>query len=443
MKKLDDFRLCLGNEEYVPIMIGGMGVDISTSALALAGAKLGGIAHLSDALICAISDRYFSTDYVKQRTKKYKGVNHSDNKSFAQFDLQSVKDATQRLVANTMEAKEGPGAIFINLMEKLTMNNPRETLQARLIGALDGGIDGISLGAGLHLGSFDLIKDHPRFNDVKLGIIVSSARALKLFLKRTARINRPPDYVVVEGPLAGGHLGFGIDDWHKYDLKNIMMEVLALLEKEDLQIPVIPAGGIFTGTDAVNMIEMGGSAVQVATRFTVAQESGLPYKTKQAYIAANEEDIEVNLISPTGYPMRMLKQSPCLGSGIKPNCESLGYVLDRTGHCSYIDAYNEALAKNPDKVSVRNKACLCTQMRGHNTWTCGQTTYRLKDTTHKLKDGTFHIPSAEDIFNDYRFSTDNQIQLPEIKKTVEDKKEMWKESHWKEKSATQYSVSAL
>lgn len=412
MDKLDNYRLQLGEQEYIPIMIGGMGVDISTPELALAGAKLGGIAHLSDALICAVSDRHFGSNFVKERFKKYKSSADLENKSMAQFDLESVKEATRQLVGTTMEKKQGDGAVFINLMEKLTMNNPRETLKARLIGALDGGVDGISLGAGLHLGTFDLIKDHPRFKSVKLGIIVSSKRALALFLKRTTRIGRLPDYIVVEGPLAGGHLGFGFDDWHQYDLKTITLEVINFIKNEGLNIPIIPAGGIFTGTDAVEMMKTGAAVVQVATRFTVTKESGLPDKVKQKYFEAREEDIVVNGVSPTGYPMRMLSNSPCIGDGIKPNCESLGYILDRNGDCSYIDAYNRAKIGSSGKKSIADKTCLCTQMRGYRTWTCGHLTYRLKETTHQYSNGEFQMLTAEDVFNDYRYSTNDKIQLP-------------------------------
>jgi len=412
MKKLDDYRLKLGRKEFIPIMIGGMGVDISTPQLVLEGARLGGIAHLSDALICAVADRYFQTGYTKKRFLKHRDSSHLNDKSFAQFDLAAVQAATQQLVSSTMAQKRGSGGVFINLMEKLTMNNPRETLRARLIGALDGEIDGISLGAGLHLGSFDLIKDHPRFREVKLGVIVSSDRALKLFLKRTAKLNRLPDYVVVEGPLAGGHLGFGIDDWFRYDLKTITLEVMRFLKEEGLDLPVIPAGGIFTGTDAVNMIEMGAAAVQVATRFTVTRESGLPDKVKQRYCAADEADVVVNTISPTGYPMRMLAQSPCIGAGIKPSCESMGYILDRNGHCPYIEAYQLAEPNGKSTISVLDKTCLCAQMRAYKTWTCGHTVYRLKETTRKRADGSYQLLSVADVFNDYRYSTEGRINLP-------------------------------
>ena len=84
--------------------------------------------------------------------------------------------------------------------------------------------------------------------------------------------------------------------------------MLIFLKENDLEIPVIPAGGVFTGTDAVEFFESGASAVQVATRFTVTKECGLPDRTKNHYFEAVEKDIVVNTISPTGYPMRMLRQ---------------------------------------------------------------------------------------------------------------------------------------
>ncbi|MFO1262001.1 MAG: nitronate monooxygenase [Rhodoferax sp.] len=413
MKRVDDFRLKFGSKEYVPIMIGGMGVDISTAELALEAARLGGIGHISDALVHDVSDRRFDTEYVKGKTKFYKANINNSDKSSVQFNLGQLAEATKLHVGKTMEAKRGDGMVFVNVMEKLTMNGPRETLQVRLNSALDAGIDGITLSAGLHLGSFALMADHPRFRDAKLGIIVSSVRALQLFLRKTAKLDRLPDFVVIEGPLAGGHLGFGMD-WAQYDLATIVAEIAAYLKAEQLNIPLIAAGGIFTGSDGVQFLENGASAIQVATRFTVANECGLPDKAKQAYFNAVEEDIVVNTISPTGYPMRMLRNSPAIGTGIRPNCEAYGYLLDGNGNCAYIDAYNRELALHPDEknLSVKDKTCLCTHMRNYNVWTCGSSTYRLKDTTRRLADGTYLTPSAEHIFKDYQFSVDNQILLP-------------------------------
>jgi nitronate monooxygenase len=414
MKRVDDFRLRLGKQELVPIVVGGMGVDISRAELALEAARLGGIGHISDAMVPTVSDRRFQTRFVSEKAKLYKYNAGNSDKSAVLFDLGRLAEATHNHVGRTMEAKRGEGLIFINCMEKLTMNAPRETLRVRLTTALDAGIDGITLSAGLHLGSFGLMESHPRFRDAKLGIIVSSLRALQIFLRKNARLNRLPDFVVVEGPLAGGHLGFGMD-WAEYDLRTIMAEIQQYLVVEKLDIPLIPAGGIFTGSDAVSYLENGAAAVQVATRFTATHECGLPDKVKQEYLKASEDEIEVNLISPTGYPMRMLKSSPAIGAGIRPNCEAYGYLLDGSGNCAYITAYNREVAAHPDakKISVMDKTCLCTHMRNFDCWTCGHYTYRLKDTTRRLDDGSYQLLTAEHVFRDYQFSTDNKIALPE------------------------------
>jgi NAD(P)H-dependent flavin oxidoreductase YrpB (nitropropane dioxygenase family) len=336
-----------------------------------------------------------------------------------QFDLERLADATRRHVGATMAAKRGDGLIFVNCMEKLTMNAPKETLRTRLNAALDAGIDGITMSAGLHLGSFALIADHPRFRQAKLGIIVSSVRALQLFLRKIARLDRLPDYIIVEGPLAGGHLGFGMD-WADYDLHTIMDEIHAFMREQQLTIPLIAAGGVFTGSDAVSFLEKGAGGVQVATRFTMTHECGLPDDVKQEYVRATEDDIIVNGISPTGYPMRMLKSTPAIGAGIRPGCESYGYLLDATGNCSYINSYNREVLANPGAktIVVMDKTCLCTHMRNFNCWTCGHYTYRLKDTTHKLSDGRYQMLSAEHVFKDYQFSVDNQIAMPEKQDAV-------------------------
>ena len=390
-KALNDFRLKLGGKEFVPILVGGMGVDISTAELALEVARLGGIGHISDAMVPTVSDRRFKTHFVQEKQRKYKYNVNSADKTEVQFDLERLAEAQRLHVGRTMDAKKGDGAVFVNCMEKLTMNNPRDTLQTRLHAAMDAGVEGITLSAGLHLGSMELMKDHSRFRDVLLGIIVSSARALRPFLKRAAKYKRLPDYIIVEGPLAGGHLGFGIDDWQEYDLKTIVQDVLIFLKENELDIPVIPAGGVFTGTDAVDFFEAGASAVQVATRFTVTKECGLPDRTKHHYFDAVEDDIVVNTISPTGYPMRMLRHSPGIGSGIRPNCEAFGYILDNNGHCAYVEAYNKELENKPEKISIPDKTCLCTHFRKFSIWTCGHYVYRLKDTTHKLENGKYLV----------------------------------------------------
>lgn len=413
---VNNFRLHLGGKEYVPLVIGGMGVNISTTELALSAERLGGIGHISDAEVMYVCDQLFGTSYTSEKRKKYANNINNADKASVQFDLEQLAEAQKRYVTHTISQKTGNGGIFLNCMEKLTMNNSAATLKVRLETAMDAGIDGITLAAGLNLRTLDLISGHERFRDVKLGIIISSVRALAIFMKRAMRLERLPDYIVVEGPLAGGHLGFGPDDWQNHDLRTIVAETIEFLKKENLNIPVIPAGGIFTGTDAVEYLQMGASAVQLATRFTIAKECGLPYEVKQQYISSSAEDVVVNTTSPTGYPMRMLRQSPTLQYGMKPNCEGLGYLLDNDGKCSYIDAYYRCLESRgtEGRFTVEGATCLCTGMARYDCWTCGSTVSRLKETTNRLADGSWQIPSAEEIFMDYLMSEDHTIRRPNL-----------------------------
>lgn len=420
MARVDDFRVAFKGRQYIPIVQGGMGVDISSADLALALARLGGIGHISDAMSPYVNDKRLGTKYQHTKGEKFRGGLTDSETCSIKWAEEEVYEANRNYVRATMDRKIGSGAIFINVMEKLTMGSPVDTLRARLRGAMDGGVDGITLSAGLHNGSLKLVDDHPRFRDVLFGIIVSSARALKIFLRSAAKVNRLPDYVIVEGPLAGGHLGFGLD-WEQYDLKSIVQEVITLLHEEDLNIPVIPAGGVFTGSDAVEFLQSGAAAVQVATRFTISQECGLPPNVKQEYLRASREDVVVNCISPTGYLMRMLRYSPCVTSNIKPNCEALGYILDRDGRCSYREAYkNTPCDDSGKKLPVKDKMCICFHFMKYNCYTCGHYVYRLKDTTVQKPDGTYFLPPAEHIFRDYLYSEEHQIVLPKVEFGVRD-----------------------
>ena len=414
MSKVDNYRLRLGDKEYIPIIQGGMGVDISTAELALAVAELGGIGHISDAMGPCVSDRKFGTRLQSSKQKQFKQYANTLDKSNVKWDHERTYEGTFNHVKDTMERKKGPGAVYVNTMEKLQMGDPQVTLRARLMAQMDAGIEGITLSAGLHKGTLALIEDQPRFRDVKIGIIVSSPRALKIFLRGADKVNRLPDYVVVEGPLAGGHLGFGLD-WKRYRLQTIVDEVIDFLKKEGLSIPVVPAGGIFTGTDAVEYFENGASAIQIATRFTISAECGYPEHVKQILFRSKEEDIEVNTTSPTGYPMRMLKSSPSIESNIKPNCEALGYILDRNGKCGYHDAWEKApVDARGRKMPVLDKMCICYHFMKYECYTCGHNVYRLKDTSVKLPSGDYLIPNAAHIFNDYLYSKDHQIALPGV-----------------------------
>lgn len=412
-RSLDEFRLMLAGRELVPIMQGGMGVNISTAEMALSVAREGGVGHVSDAMLPDLVDRLFGTGFTKMKAGLCRAADAALGKAAFHFPLDDVRAAAKQYIESVMQKKMGDakeGLIFVNVMEKLTMNDSLASLRARLLGALDGGVDGISLSAGLHTSSFSLMSEHPRFRDAMLGIVVSSRRALNLFLRRSAKTGRMPDYIVVEGPLAGGHLGFGMTDWVNFKLADIVRDVKVYLAENSLSIPVIAGGGVFTGTDGVRLIEEAGAAgVQVATRFTVTQESGLPDAVKQRYLDAEEGEIEVNGVSPTGYPMRMLKSSPAINASLKPQCEAYGYMLDRGG-CAYLKAWEAADATGDVKEGIPGKTCLCAQMRNCKVWTVGATGHRLKETTVRSEDGQWVLPTTAEVFNDYRYGINDEVK---------------------------------
>jgi nitronate monooxygenase len=203
-------------------------------------------------------------------------------------------------------------------------------------------------------------------------------------------------------------------DWAQYDLATIFAEIHRYLQAEQLDIPLIPAGGIFTGSDAVSFLDQGAAAVQVATRFTVSRECGLPEDVKQRYFEASEDQIEVNQISPTGYPMRMLSNSPAIGDGIRPNCEAYGYLLDSSGNCSYISAYNREVRRIPASRGFRSGQDLSlhadAQLRLLDLWSLRVPPEGYVD---PLAGRQLPLLSAEHIFHDYQFSTDGKVRVPE------------------------------
>lgn len=257
MQCLDDFRLSFKGREFLPLMVGGMGTNISTANLVLAIEKLGGMAHLSDAMLPDVADREIGTHFTKEKTIRFKSMIQEADKTEEKFNLEALSRVSKQYFADVMEKATGKGLVLVNCMEKLTMNDPIATLKARLNAALDAGVDGITMSAGLHLSSMKLMQENPRFNDALFGLVVSSARALNLFLKRTASLGRKLDYVVVEGPLAGGHLGFG-EDWRNFKLEDIVKDVVKLVKDTGLNVPVLGAGGIFSGKEAVDLMERPG-----------------------------------------------------------------------------------------------------------------------------------------------------------------------------------------
>ncbi len=167
------------------------------------------------------------------------------------------------------------------------------------------GASAIISGAGLPLKLPGLVSDP----HVKLLPIVSSARAAGIICRTwQKRFSRRPDAIVVEGPLAGGHLGFSheeIENLEERGLERIVTEVIAVA-REYGNIPVVAAGGVYDGNDIARFLRLGAAGVQMATRFVCTHECDASDAYKQAFINCRKEDIVV-IHSPVGMPARVIK----------------------------------------------------------------------------------------------------------------------------------------
>lgn len=260
-----------------PIIQGGMGVGISLSGLASAVANAGGVGVIATADI---------------------GWEEPDfKKNFREANKRALRAHIRKARSQTK------GALGVNIMVALT--NYDDMVQT----SVEEGIDLIISGAGL---PFSLPKLLEGKTSPKLVPIVSSGRAAQLICKKWKRQGRLPDAVVVEGPLAGGHLGFKpeqvADSGHS--LERLVPEVVEALkpfeDESGSAIPVIAAGGIYTGADICRFLRMGAAGVQMGTRFVGTHECDAAPEFKQAYLDSREADIEI-IKSPVGLPGRAIR----------------------------------------------------------------------------------------------------------------------------------------
>lgn len=324
-----------------------MGVGVSLNPLANAVAREGGLGVVSSACL----DRLLT----KRTGKKY-------NTYEAAYEEVSL-------------SKSSGGFAGINIMIALVRD-----YEDSVKGALDAGVDAIISGAGLPL---NLPGIQPP-KDTALIPIVSSARALELICKKWERHGYRPDAVVLEGPLAGGHLGFKIDqiDLESNKLENLLPPVKDMAKKYG-DFPIIVAGGIYTYDDIMRYIKMGADGVQMGTRFLATEESSASEEYKVAVVNSREEDIVVadKPGSPCGLPFRVIKQSPMYVSSIKklrtPKCDK-GYVLLKDAEGKF--------NRCPAKESNENHFCICNGLlssAGYNRdkeeplYTVGTNAYRI------------------------------------------------------------------
>ena len=270
-------KLQIGNiTADIPIVQGGMGVRVSLSSLASAVAEEGGIGTISS---IGLGD-------LEASKNEYERV----SREALEREIRKAKSMTN-------------GHIAVNFMGVLS--NADDLITA----AVREGIKIIVYGAGLPIKLPSLVED----SSVNLLPIVSSARVAELILRVwDKRYERTADAIILEGPLAGGHLGFSEEQLYqpeKYSLENLLPEVLetvkAYEDKYGKKIPVIAAGGIFNGKDIARMLSLGASGVQMGTRFVCTVECDVSQEFKQSYLDAKEEDIAI-IKSPVGMPGRAI-----------------------------------------------------------------------------------------------------------------------------------------
>jgi NAD(P)H-dependent flavin oxidoreductase YrpB (nitropropane dioxygenase family) len=261
----------------IPVIQGGMGVGVSLSGLAAAVANEGGVGIISSAGL---------------------GLLYKDfSENFLEASIIGLKEEIRRAREKTL------GVIGVNVM--VAMTNFADMIKT----SISEKVDIIMAGAGLPLNLPSFLK---KDSITKLIPIVSSARATKIICEKwKTNYDYLPDAVIVEGPKAGGHLGFKEEQIRDkdYALEKLVPEIVNELkpfeEKYNQSIPLIAAGGIYTGKDIHNILKLGASGVQMGTRFVTTDECDASPAFKQAYIDAGEKDIVI-IKSPVGMPGRAI-----------------------------------------------------------------------------------------------------------------------------------------
>ena len=264
----------------IPIIQGGMGVGISLSGLAAAVANQGGVGVISCAGL---------------------GLIYRDSKkSYLQANIDGLKEEIKKARAKTK------GIIGINIMAALT--NFEDMVRTSIAEKADI----IFAGAGLPLNLPSFLKPD---SITKLVPIVSSGKAAKILCSKWKNnFNYLPDAIVVEGPKAGGHLGFKREDLddQNFSLEKIVPDVVSAVkefeDKYNQEIPVIAAGGLYDGNDIYEIMKMGAKGVQLGSRFVTTTECDASDIFKQQYIDSSENELEI-IQSPVGMPGRAFKNA--------------------------------------------------------------------------------------------------------------------------------------
>lgn len=274
-------KFSIGNLNLsVPIVQGGMGVGISLSGLASAVANEGGVGVISCAGIGLL----------------YKNA----SKDYLEASIIGLKEEIR------LAKEKAKGVIGVNIMVALT--NFADMVKTSIAAKADV----IFAGAGLPL---DLPSFLQKDSTTKLVPIVSSTRAALIICEKWIKnYNYVPDAIVLEGPKAGGHLGYKEDQIsdERYSLEELLPDLVKNIKTIELEnncrIPIIAGGGIYSGADMNRVLDLGATAVQIGTRFVTTDECDASLAFKNSYLNAVESDIEI-IRSPVGLPGRAIFSS--------------------------------------------------------------------------------------------------------------------------------------
>lgn len=262
----------------IPLIQGGMGVGVSLGNLAGHVASCGAMGVIS-------------TAHPGYKEKDFEINHRKANIRALKMEIKKAKDLSK-----------GKGLVAINAM--VALKDYDELIKA----ALDENIDAIISGAGLPLRLPELVKEH----NVLIAPIVSSGKACKLIMKHwLKKYQRTPDFIVIEGALAGGHLGFKKEELENktyQNLDDIFKDVEQVVESFQLNIPIFVAGGIHQRSDVKHFFDLGVDGIQVASRFIPTYECDASIEYKEAFLKAKKEDVGL-VSSPVGMPGRALQNS--------------------------------------------------------------------------------------------------------------------------------------
>lgn len=341
MKK--DIALKIGElTARIPVIQGGMGVGVSLSSLAGNVALNGGVGVISSAQI-GFRDPMWDQNPVET-------------------NLWVLKEE----ICKAKEIAKGCGVIAVNIMVATRF------YEKYVKAAVEAGADLIISGAGLPVELPQFVKD----SKTKIAPIVSSLKSFDVISRYwKKKYNKLPDMVVIEGPLAGGHLGFRAEELADITAMNYDEEVKRIISRvreteEGNRIPVVAAGGIYEAKDALPYLEMGADGVQIATRFVTTHECDADIRYKEAYIQAKEEDIVI-VKSPVGMPGRAIKNL---------FLEQVAKAAVTKGKC------HQCIAKcNPAEIPYCITDALINAVKGktqEGLLFCGANAYKAKELEH-------------------------------------------------------------